>query len=100
MACDMSEPYKFPSLDSCQKVSSGIHKAINLALRPVVGLLLQVRDVEKFPHALGFESLDPFFRVSKQGPCFKAIEEDQSNERLVQLELACQADGVAPPDPV
>ena len=36
-----------------------------------------------------------FFRVSKLGPCFTAIEEDGGDKRLVQLELACEADGVA-----
>ena len=55
--------------------------------------------MEKFPQALGFESLDPFLRVSEQGPCFTAIEEDR-NDRLVELTLACEADGVAPPDAV
>ena len=43
--------------------------------------------MEKFPHALGFESLDPFFRVSKQGPCFTAVKKDGRNKRLVQLNL-------------
>ena len=62
--------------------------------------MLQVGDAEKFPQALGFESLDPFFRVSKQGPCFTAIEENGGDKRLVKLELACEAIGVAPPDPV
>ena len=58
-------------------------------------------DPEKFAHALGFKSLDSFFRVSKQGPCFTAIKEDGDDKRLVaQLELLCKADGVAPPDPV
>ena len=66
---------------------------------PVVGLVLQVGDTEKFPQALAFESLDPLFRVSKQAPCFTAIE-DGGDKRLVELELACKADGVAPPDPV
>ena len=33
---------------------------VDLALHPVVGRVLQVGDTEKFPHALGFESLDPF----------------------------------------
>ena len=45
-------------------------------MHPVVALVLQVGDVEKFPQAVGCESLDPFFRVSKQAPCFSAIEED------------------------
>ena len=76
------------------------HKEVDLAPHPVVGLVLQVEDVERFPHALGFENLDPFFRVSKQGHCFTAIEEDGGDKRLVQFELVCEADGVAPPDPV
>ena len=54
--------------------------------------------MEKFPQALGFES-GSFFKVSMQGPCFTAIEEDGGDMRLVQLELACKAYGVAPPYP-
>ena len=34
----------------------GVH---DLALHPVVGLVLQAGDAEKFPQALGRESLDP-----------------------------------------
>ena len=62
--------------------------------------MLQVGHAEKFPHALGFESLDPFFRVSEQGLCFTAIEEDGGDKKFVQLEPACEAGGVALPDPV
>ena len=57
-------------------------------------------DAEKFPQALDFESLDAFLTVSKQGPCFTALEEDGGDKRLVQLELHCEANGVALPDPV
>ena len=39
-------------------------------------------------------------RVSEQGPCLTALEEDGGEKRLVQLKLACEADGTAPPDPV
>ena len=69
---------KFRSLDSCQERFLWTHKEVDLAPHPVVGLVLvlQVGDAEKFPHALGFESLNLFFRVSKQGLCFTAIEED------------------------
>ena len=66
----------------------------------MVGLVLQAEDTEKLPRALSFEGLDPFFRVSEQGPCFTAIEEDRGDKRRVELELACKADCVAPPDPV
>ena len=61
MACDMLEPCKFPSLDSCPKRFLWTHEEVDFAPHPVVGLVLQVGDVEKFPQALGFESLDPFF---------------------------------------
>ena len=61
MPCDMSEPCKFWSRDSCQKRFLWTHKEVDPAPHPVVGLLLQVRDAEKFPHALCFENLDPFF---------------------------------------
>ena len=98
--CDMPEPCKFPSLDSRQKRCLWTHKEVDLAPHPVVGLVLQVGDAEKFPRALGSENVDPLPRVSKQGPCFKAVEEDGGDKKLIQLELACKADGVAPPDPV
>ena len=91
MACDMLEPCKFPSLDSCQRRFLRTHKEVALVPHPVTGLVLHEGDSEKFPRALSFESLDPFFRVSKQGPCFTALEEDGDDKRLVEL---------APPDPV
>ena len=76
------------------------HKGVELAPHPVVGLVLQVRDAEKFPQALGFEDLDPFLRASKQGPCFTAKDEEGGDERLVELELAREADGVENPSTV
>ena len=48
VACDMLEPCKLPSHDSCQKRFLWTHKAVDLAPHPVVGLVLQVGDVEKF----------------------------------------------------
>ena len=88
----MPEPCKFSSLDSRRKRFLCTHKEVDLALHQVIGLVLQVGDMEKkFPHALGFESLDPFFRVSKQGLCFTAIEENGGGKRLRELELACIA---------
>ena len=47
MACDMPEPCKFPSLDSCQKRFLWTHKEVDLAPHPVVGLVLQIGDTEK-----------------------------------------------------
>ena len=100
VACDMPEPCKFPSLESIQKRFLWTHKEDDLAPHPVVGLLLRVEDRKKFPQALGVESLDPFLRVSKHGPCFTTIKEGGGAKRLQELDLACEADGFAPPDPV
>ena len=82
MACDLSEQCKFPSLDSCQKRSLWTHKEVDLAPHPVVGLVLQVGDAEKFPQALCLDSLHPFLRVSKQGPCLTAVEEDSDRTNI------------------
>ena len=84
VACDMPEPYKFPSLDSCQTRFLWTHKEADLASRPVVGFMPQVGDTEKFPQALGFESLAPFLTVGKQGPCFTAVDEDVGDKRLAE----------------
>ena len=35
-----------------------------------------------------------------QGPCFKAIKADGGDKRIVERELASEADGIVPPDPV
>ena len=91
MACDMPEPCKFLSLDSCQKRSLRTHKGVDLAPHQVIGLVLQLGDAKKFPQALAFEGLDSFLSVNKQGPCFTPTEEDRGDERLVEL---------VPPDPV
>ena len=82
----MSEPCEFLSLDSCQKRVLWTHREVDLALHPVVGLVLHVGGAEKFPEALVHGSLDPFFTVSKQRACFTAI--DGGDKRLVHLELA------------
>ena len=49
MAWDMPEPCKFPPLDTCQKRSLWTHQKVDLAVHPVIGLVLQARDGEKFP---------------------------------------------------
>ena len=95
VACDMPEPLKF---DNYQKRFLWTHSEVDLVPHPVAGLVLEVGDAEKFPYAFGFESLD--FRVSKQGPCFTAVYEDGGDKRLVELELAREADGVENPGTV
>ena len=99
MACDMPKPCKFPSLHSCQKRFLWTHKEVNLVPHPVVSLVLQVGDTNFSMH-LVLKAWILLFRVSKQGPCFTAIAENGGDKRHAQLELACNADGVAPPGPV
>ena len=59
MACDMPEPCRFPCLGIWQKRFLWTHKEVDLAPHPVVGLVLQVGDTERFLQALGFGRLDP-----------------------------------------
>ena len=54
VARDLQESCEFPSLDNCQKKFLQAHEDVDLAPHPVVGLVLQEEDVERFPHALGF----------------------------------------------
>ena len=100
MACDIPEPCKFPSLDSCQKRFLWTYKEVDLAPHPVAGLVFQAGDAEKFLQALSFESLNPFFPVNKQGPCLTAVDENGGDKRHVELKFACEVDGAATPDPV
>ena len=56
MVCDMPKSCKFLSLDSSRKRFLWTQKEVDLALHPVVGLVLHLGDVEKFPHTLGFRT--------------------------------------------
>ena len=98
VACNMPEPCKFPSIDSCQKRFLWTHKEVDLALHPDVGLVLQVEDVEKFHRAFGSEGLGPLHRVKQAGSMFHSHRVGWSDKRLIELEFACKADGIAPPD--
>ena len=102
----MPQPCKFSFLDSGQKGFLRAHEAADLAPRPVTGHfaqslvinLFQAGDANKLSQALDLKkkkSLDLCLRVSEQNPCLAAVEEDGDDARLVQLELACKADGVA-----
>ena len=94
MAHDIPELCKFLILDHCQRRLLCTHKEVDLVRYPFVCHVLQVGDAEKFPQVVSLESLDSFFRISKQGPCLRAIDKDGSDKRLLQ-----KADGFASPDP-
>ena len=83
MACGMPIPYKFPSLDSCQKRFLWAHQEIDFSQHPVVGLVLQAANVARPPQAHGFESLDPFL-CQQAGSKSQAIEEDGVDKSPVQ----------------
>ena len=59
VACDMPEACKFPSFDSRQRMFLWTNMGVDFASHPVVGLVLQVGDAERFLQALGFGRLDP-----------------------------------------
>ena len=69
VARDMTEPCNLPSLDSCRRMFPVGPRRADHVPHPVVGLVLQAGDAEKFLRALDLESLDPILRISKQGPC-------------------------------
>ena len=62
-------------LDGCQKRFLWTHKEVDPALHPVLGLLLEVGDAEKFPLALSFESLDSFLQSQQAGSMFDSHRE-------------------------
>ena len=71
-------------------------KEVDLAPHPVVGRVVQVGNTEKFRKPGSF-----FFPESASRVNVSAIEEDGGDKRLVELELACEADGFTPhADPV
>ena len=79
---DKPEPCKFPSLDSCQKRFLWTPKDVDHARTQSLVLYYKqprrCRDVSSGTFCV--RSLDPFYRVSKQGPCFTAVEEDGCDE--------------------
>ena len=92
MTCDMPTPCKFPSL--ARSGSCGSTRKLTLLHTRL--FVFQVRDTEKCPQAL---TLEPLFQSRQAGSCVLGIEEDGGGKRLVQRELASEADGVALPDP-
>ena len=101
MACGMPEPCKCPSLDSCQKTFLWTRMGVDFAPDPVFGLALQEADAEKFPLALGFESLGPFFPSQQTRSMFHSHRNGWwGDKRLIELELAWKVDYVASLDTV
>ena len=66
----------------------------DLTPRPVADLLLHVGDIKHLVLKAWILCLESASRVHS------AVENDGGDKRFVQLELACNADGVASPDPV
>ena len=75
----------FRLLTVARRSSCGTTRQLILLRAQSLVLCSKVEDTKKFPQALGFESLDPFFRVSKQVLCFTAIGEDGCDKRLAEL---------------
>ena len=59
VACDVPEPCKFLSLNNFQKRFLWTYKEVDLAPHAVIGLVLQVGDMEKFPSCIcAYPALD------------------------------------------
>ena len=74
VACGMPEPCKCLSLDSCQKKVPWTHKEVCLAPHPVVSLVFQVGDTEKFPQALCFKNFETSFISQQAGSMLHIYE--------------------------
>ena len=70
VACGMPKLCKFPSLDICQKSFLWTYNEVALALHPVIGLVFQIENAEKFLQAVASKSLDPFFQSQQAGSMF------------------------------
>ena len=98
VVCNMPAPCKFLSLDSCHRRFLRTRKLILLHTQLFCAPSRRYRELSSCTH---FQRLESFFsRSRKQGPSVTARENDGGDKRLVELQLACEADGVAPPDPV
>ena len=92
MACDTPKPCKFPSLDSCQRRFPWTHEEADSCFTP-----------SRWSCAPGRRYREVSSRNCSQkqaGSMFHSHGEDRGETRRVELEPACKADGVAPPDPV
>ena len=96
--CGMAEPCRL--LTVARRGSCGPTRKLIL-LRTQSLVLCSKREIRRgFLRHLVTKVWILFSRVSKQGPCSTAKEDDKGDKTLVQLGLTCEADGVAPPDPV
>ena len=76
-------------------------KEVKFALHPVAVLIaLQVGDAEEIPWCLVSKAWILFFQSQQAGSVSRSHRGDGSDKRIVHLELHCEADGVASPDPV
>ena len=73
------------------------HKEVDSAPHPVICLVLQIGDAEKFLQALGLKSLN-LLLSQQEGPCLIATEQGVGDKRLAQFELTCKTDCLASPD--
>ena len=84
----MPEPCEFLSLNSCQKRFLRIHQEVDFVPHPVVGLVLQVGDAEKFS-----------LRSRKPGPEgitgeeYKGAMETDKDKRVIDADIRVNEEG-------
>ena len=89
MVCDMPEPCKFRLLTVARRGSCGPKRKLSLLRTQSLVLISMQKMRRSFLMHFGLESLDPFFRVSKQSLRFTAVEENGDDKRLVELYCCC-----------
>ena len=99
-AYNVPKPCEFLSLYSCQKRFFRPTREFILLRTQALVLCSKWKMRRNFLRHLVSKACALFLRLRKQGPCFSAIEENGGNRRPVELELACEANGVASTDPV
>ena len=100
VACDMPKLCNLLSLDSCQKRLLWTHKEVDLAPHPSYCSSAPSRRCGDVSSGTWFRKPVSFSSLSKQDPCFTAMQQNGGDKRLVELYLACKTEGAAPPDTV
>ena len=77
---DVAKPRQLPSPDGCQEKFLGTHEAPEQAPHTVTGVVLSVRNAERFPQASGLQCLDSSLVVRQYSTCLTSVEQDGGNQ--------------------
>ena len=97
--CEEVTSFKYLGATQCKDVICSAEVRIRIA--STMAAIARLKRIWRC-NTISFASKSPpsSSTADKHGPCFTAVEEDVGGKRLAELELACKADSIAPPDPV